>query len=247
MNFFAYMKDLLCLILAGGKSTRVREFLNEEEPIKQMFFIDEKRLIEHTFDLVQSIRVEKAVLSRLSDKHRLMNSLVNERGFRLLYEKAPLVKISFFVELPLVILYQYWLSSDHSYLRTFRSIMTIPSDLFFVDVDFTSFIEHHFRHLKAGKKNVFSFLSKRSTGEGRSFYFKLDGDRIIKCKKANSQPPSCFISYTQSGAYIFTTSFLRNPLLILKGLKGNIFTLYETNGTWIDYGDPATIKRLRGE
>ena len=121
----------LALILAGGKGSRVKHLLNEDEPVKAMIKAGNKRLIDLVLDSLEGVDARTAMLSYPSEQYQSLDELAESREVKVLKELASHMKVPYLLELPLVLLAQYHLSQDSKYLKSFDSIITLPYDVVF--------------------------------------------------------------------------------------------------------------------
>ncbi|MCZ6692299.1 MAG: hypothetical protein O6939_00210 [Bacteroidetes bacterium] len=233
------------LILAAGEGTRVRSILEEDEPVKGMIKIGNSRLIDLAIDFLDGAPTEIAVLSFPSEEYSTLEKRVNERGLRILHQQAKHKKISRLLELPYILIMQYFFSKNKEYFRGFDSILTMPSDLVYENVDIGGMVRFHNSKLGDPLDSQITILSKRGVSEGRRDLFKMDGDRIVGMRKYKGQEIGDYEVSTQAGIYIFSKGILRNPLRVLFKFKYNRIFRYLTSGTWVDYGSHENVVKAR--
>jgi len=235
----------LGLILAAGEGYRVQNVLGEDEPTKAMIKIGDKRLIHKSIHFLEGVVSETAVLSFPSISYESLDKIVQEKGLKVLKQKAKHRKLPTLLELPYILLMQYHLSSDRSYLQDFDSILTMPSDLVFENVDIGRMVDFHNANLKTSHNRQITILSREGTEGGRADMFKIDGYRIIGMRKYEGQKLDGYEVSTQVGIYIFSRGILKHPYWVLLGFNHNDVYRYLTQGSWIDFGNPENVLNLR--
>ena len=140
---------------------------------------------------------------------------------------------------------QYHLSSDRSYLQDFDSILTIPCDLVFENIDIGSMVNFHDARLENPHNRQITILSRKGTDGGRADMFKIDGERIMGMRKYEGQELDGYEVSRQAGVYIFSQGILKYPYWVLFGFKHNEAYRYLTQGSWIDFGNPDNILKAR--
>lgn len=234
----------LGLILAAGKGNRIKDFLTEDEPVKAMLRIGNKRLIDLAIESL-GFNIEKAVLSAPSSEFASLDKRVNEYRIPLLKQKAKHRNLPTLLELPHILLTQYYFSQDREYLQSFDAILTVSCDLALNRVDLREMLEFHYEHSRTQDQRQVTFLCKRNSGKGVSRLLKTKKDRVLSIKKG--KPSHGYESLSLGGIYVISRGLLRNPLMALLGYRHNLVHRYITKGDWIDYGDPFNVEKLRNE
>ncbi len=237
------LQKLLWLILAGGKGERVRQFLTEDEPVKPMIKIGQKRLIEYALEEAEKVGYETAVLTYPSESYESLDQLVKSRGFKAMKQKAKHRKLPHLLELAYLVRKQYH-SPDRKYLASFDSILTFASDIVYSGVDFKAMIDFHNKSLSSPNERQITILSKRRT-IGRTYNFRVENGRLTSVQWFSSKPAKGYSPYVSPGVYIFSRAVLVNPFALLLGLDLNKILIYETQGTWRDYGNPEILGLMR--
>jgi NDP-sugar pyrophosphorylase family protein len=233
----------LGLILAAGKGNRIKNFLNKDEPVKAMLRIGNKRLIDLAIESLNGI--EKAVLSSSSPEFNSLNEKVSKYGIPLLMQKAKHRNLPTLLELPHILLTQYYLSQDREYLQSFDAIMTVSCDLALNGVDLKDMLEFHYEHSRTQNQRQVTFLCKRNSGKEVSRLVKTRKHRVLDIKKGKSFHG--YESLSLGGIYVISQGLLRNPLMALLGYRHNLVYRYLTKRDWIDYGNPISIEKLRNK
>lgn len=150
------------------------------------------------------------------------------------------------LELPYLLFMQYYFSSDREFLKSFDSILTIPCDLFFQDVDIPQMLDFHYRRLKNPADCQITFLASDNLEEKKPTWFLCRDSRVYKMK--TSQPKSSekeYIASKQAGVYIFSKGMLTHLYRIILGFRWNTAYRYSTTGSWMDYGDAQNVLKSR--
>lgn len=236
---------ILALVLAGGEGSRIKPLLSEDEKVKPMLKVGEKRLIEVALDSLEGLDVEKAVLTFPDEKYEPMNRLVEKRGVKLITQKAKHRKLPTMLELPYLLINQYYFSQDKEWLRSFDSILTMPCDLIFNKDDLAELLKIHRNDVDPKRKKKITILSKlREEGESGD-NFTVDGSRITGFKRYKGETPSGWFRAHQAGIFILSKSFIKNPLPFLLGPKHFHGQMYLTKNRWDDYGSYDKVKQLK--
>jgi len=235
----------LGLILAAGEGYRVQNVLGEDETSKAMIKIGDERLIDKSIHFLEGVVSETAVLSFPSIPYESLDKIVQEKGLKVLKQKAKHRKLPTLLELPYILFMQYHLSLDRNYLQDFDSILTMPSDLVFENVDIGRMVDFHNARLKTPHNRQITILSREGTNGGRADMFKIDVDRIMGMKKYEGQKLDGYNVSRQAGVYIFSQAILKHPYWALFGFKHNDVYRYLTQGSWLDFGNPETILNMR--
>lgn len=236
----------LGLLLAAGEGSRVRVVLEADEPVKPLIKLDGRRLIDHSIASVIDIVDEVAVLSFPSSEYESLDEGVRQyEGVKVLKQKAKHRKLPSLLELPYFLLTQYHFSGDRRYLQGFDSILILPCDLVFENVDLSALVDFHNNRLQNPNIRQITLLSKRESGGGNTQLFKMNGDRVIGMKKFEGREFEGYEASTQAGVYIFSRGILRNPLSALLGFRTVSVYNHLTSGAWTDYGDPTNVAASR--
>lgn len=238
-------RDTLCLVLAGGIGRRVREDLRPDEQVKQMLPIRGEPLIKHVLDELRPLGGDLVVLSQDRPTHRAMNATLSECGVRLLIQRAPLWRIPRLLDLPFILGWQYATEDRKGPLHTHRSLLIVPSDLLFTDMDFAAFLSHHWSTVRSGPRPVVSLLGKASGPGGNAAFLTLRGREVVKWHLRSRQAPATATRFVHAGVFALTTSVLSNPLCFLSYSGRPRVTVCMSAGDWVDYGNPSNIRRLR--
>jgi len=233
----------LALVLAGGEGSRVKHLLQEDEPVKPMIKVGKKRLIEIVLEEAVKVGDETAVLTYPSGLYKSLDLLSQNKGVKVLKQKAKHQKVPHILELARIIRKQYN-SQDGGYLTSFDSIMTFASDIVFIGVDFKAMVDFHNQNLSSPNERQITMLSKKMTGD-RTYNFKVEDGRLTSVQWFSNKPAEGYQPYVSPGVYIFSRAILKNPWAFLFGLDYNKVLIFETSGSWIDYGKPETLTRLR--
>ncbi len=237
---------ILALILAAGEGSRIKPFLDEDEQIKPMLRVGDKRLIEVALDSLEGIDVERAVLTFPGEQYRALSDLVQGRGVRTLTQKALHLKLPTMLELPYLLLTQYHFSRDRKWLQSFDAILTLPCDLIFTPSDLAEVLRMHQEEALPSLPHRITLLSKiRDEGES-SHIFQLDGSRIMQFESFRGATPVHWIRTHQAGIYCFSKALIKNPLIFFHGLKRFHGQMYVTENKWNDYGNAESVKALKG-
>ena len=237
-------KKLLVLILAGGAGTRVSDLYTTDEPVKAMLKIGNNRLIEESLNLFDDIDCELSVLSFPDPKYSSLEKLVENRGAKVMVQKAKHRDLPVILELPYILLWQYHFSKDSKYLKSFDSILTLPSDLILNSDDVKSVIDHHFNSINKKKRKI-TILSKLREPNDYGNHFYLDNSRVLEMKSIKEPLPNGWISATQSGLFIFNRALLKNPIPFFINLRMINAQIFLTNNSWQDYGTAEKIIEAR--
>lgn len=236
----------LGLILAAGRGSRVQAVLSPDEPVKAMIKIHGERLIEHAIDFLGDSVDEKAVLTFPSPEYQTLDALVHSQNIRILKQKGQHKRLPTMLELPYLLFMQYHFSSDREFLKGFDSILTVPCDLVFQDVDIPQMLDFHYRRLKNPADSQITFLASDNVDEKKPTWFLCRDSRVYKMK--TSQPKSSekeYIASKQAGVYIFSRGMLMHLYRIILGFRWNTAYRYPTTGSWVDFGDPKNILQFR--
>ena len=237
---------ILGLLLAAGEGSRVRGVLEADEPVKPLIKLGGTRIIDRSIASVVDIADEVAVLSFPSAKYKPLDDIVRQyEGVKVLKQKSKHRKLPSLLELPYVLLTQYHFSGDRRYLQGFDSILTLPCDLVFENVDLSALVDFHNSKLQNSNRKQITLLSKRESEGGNTQLFKMDDGRVIAMKKFEGREVEGYEASTQAGVYVFSRGFLRNPLRALLGFRAVSVYNHLTSGTWTDYGNPANVVASR--
>jgi NDP-sugar pyrophosphorylase family protein len=246
----------LALVLAGGEGTNVRPYLREEdgESVKPMMKIGEYegRLIDVVLKSLKDLDAELAVLSFNSEEYRGLDATANDNGARVLYQKARHVKLPhflYFIDVPRVLIKQYHHSDDREYLRGFDSILTAPCDIVLENFDLGEMIDFHNGNLGNPEERQVTILSKGSdygTDKERTNLFKIRNERVFGIRGYKGFPVEGYEEFTQPGFYMVSRGVLEHPWKTLfGGFRRSRILIHEMCGTWIDYGDPEVLEKIR--
>lgn len=237
---------ILALVLAGGEGSRIKPLLSEDEKIKPMLKVGEKRLVEVALDSLEGLDVEKAVLTFPDEKYHAMNKLVESRGIKVITQKAKHRKLPTMLELPYLLLNQFHFSKDKKWLQGFDSILTMPCDLIFNKEDLAGLVKIHREEFIPRLKKRITVLSKlREEGESGD-NFTLDGTRITGFKRFKGETPKGWLRTHQAGIFILSKAFIKNPLPFFLGPKHFHGQMFLTKNRWDDYGSYENVKKLKG-
>ncbi|MGM0443800.1 MAG: NTP transferase domain-containing protein [Fibrobacterota bacterium] len=240
--------NILALILAGGKGSRIRSYLSPDEEIKPMLHVGKRRLIEIRLDSLAGIGdLERAVLTFDSPQYRRMNDLVKAHNVPVISQSARQGRLPTMLELPYLLLMQYHFSRYRRYLQSFDALMTLPCDLVFHEPVIPEFVRHYqkMEEKYPGRRRL-SLLSRQPREHERAEDFFLGPDnRILSFKRHGGQTRPGACPAHQSGVYIFSRRFLRNPLPFLFGPRRIHADLFLTESDWDDYGDPRQVRALK--
>ena len=78
----------LGLILAAGEGSRVQSVLEEDEPTKAVIKIGDERLIGKSIYFLEGVVSETVVLSFPSITYESLDQIVQEKGLKVLKQKA---------------------------------------------------------------------------------------------------------------------------------------------------------------
>ena len=232
--------------MAAGRGSRVQSVLLPDEPVKAMIKIKGERLIEHAIDFLRDSVDEIAVLTYPSQEYQTVDALVQSKNIRILKQRGKHKKLPTMLELPYLLFMQYYFSSDREFLKSFDSILTMPCDLNFHDVDIPQMLDFHYRRLKISADCQITFLASDSLEEKKPTWFLCRDSRVYKMK--TSQPKSAekeYIASRQAGVYIFSRGMLKHLYRIILGFRWNTAYRYPTTGSWTDFGDPKNILQFR--
>jgi len=231
----------LALVLAAGEGSRIKHLLQDDEPVKPMLKVGKRRLIEIVLKEAEKVGDETAVLTYPSELYESLDQLVRNKGIRILKQKAKHRKLPHLLELAYIIRKQY-LSADQGYLASFDSIATFSSDIVFIGTgtDFKAMADFHKQSLSSPNDRQITILSKKRA-EGRTYNFKVENGRLTSVQWLSTKPAEGYYPYVSPGVYIFTRAVLKNSFGFLLGLDYNKVLIFETKGTWIDYGNPKTF------
>lgn len=236
----------LGLILAAGRGSRVQSVLMPDEPVKAMLKIHGKRLIEHAINFLGDAVDEEAVLSFPSPEYQTLDALVESKNIRILKQRGRHKKLPTMLELPYLLFMQYYFSPDREFLQGFDSILTMPCDLVFQDVDLRQMLDFHYEKLQNPAHCQITFLASDSLDEKKPTWFLCRDSRVYKMK--TSRPKSSekeYIASRQAGVYIFSRGMLKHLYRILLGFRWNTAYRYSTTGSWIDFGDSQNVLKSR--
>ena len=234
------------MVLAAGEGSRIKHFLKEDEPVKAMLRVGEKRLIDLVLDSLEGINVERAVLSYPSLEYNELDKRVEERNIKVVKQWLLHLKLPYLLELPIILSTQYHLSRDRNYLQSFDSIMALQCDKVLEGVNLGEMLKFHYQELQNPNNMQVTLLSRQGTYPYcRAELFKMEGDRIIGRKGYKENPVNGYEITSQAGTFVFSRGMLKNPLWVLFGLRYNKILRYLAEGTWIDYGHPENLQRLR--
>ncbi len=239
------MSKVLALILAAGEGSRVAHLYNEDEPVKPMLKVGKERLIEKALHVLDPLPIEKAVLSFPSEKYNSLHSLVEERGVKLLLQKAKQRKLPTLLELPYILLWQFHFSKDKEYLQSFDHILTLPSDLILNSDDLAGLVDLHTTNDLPKLKRRITILSRTKREDERGDIFLMEGDRILKRLSYSEPTPERCRATHQAGVYLFSKALLKNPLAIMLGMRYTMGKMYLTKNEWEDFGNPDNVERAR--
>ncbi len=233
----------LGILLAGGEGSRVRHLLEEDEPVKPMIKVGERRLFEHNLDLLRSANLLTAALTFPSEKYVSLDKMLNEREVRVLKQKASHLNLPSVLELPVILLAQYHFSSDSSYLKGFDSITTVPCDIVFENLDFNEVVRFHDGR---GERNyqVTIILGENSNNTRKSL-FRLDGNRVTGYKKYNGVEEKGYVALSDPGVYFFSHDILNRPFSAALNMNDIRVNAFITQAKWKDYGNPENLMKLR--
>jgi len=231
----------LALVLAAGEGSRVKCFLNDDEPVKAMIKLGEKRLIDRVLDSLDEIEAEKAVLSYPSIEYESLDKRVKERGVKVLKQSTKQRILPNLFQLPWILITQYYFSDDREYLKSFDSIMTLPCDIVIDGNEVNSILKFHEYNLMHPSQIQITILSRYGPYEGgNAAVFKMDGYRIVGVKSHSYHTKGYEVS-TQAGIFVFSKGVL-NP--ISSNISGFKVLRYLTEAHWTDYGNPKTLEKL---
>lgn len=237
---------ILALILAAGEGSRIKHLLSEDEPVKAMLKVGEKRIIEKALGALDGVEVDKAVLTFPSQQYGSLNRLIESyEGVTLLSQKAPHKKLPTMLELPFILFWQYHLSKDAKFLKSYDAILTMPCDLLFENADLENFVKLYERWGDHPLKRKIAVLSKTRQEGGRCDLFLKEEERIFKMQKFKGDIPNGWQATTQAGVYIFSKAMLQFPLGFLLGFKRNLALQYLLESDWEDFGNPENLARIR--
>lgn len=237
---------ILALVLAGGEGSRIKPLLGDDEKVKPMLKVGEKRLVEVALDSLEGLDVEKAVLTFPDEKYHAMNELVASRGITVITQKAKHRKLPTMLELPYLLLNQFHFSQDKKWLKSFDAILTMPCDLIFNKDDLAGLIEiYRTAEVKPKKKRI-AVLSKMWEEGESGDNFTLDGNRITGFKRYKGETPEGWFRAHQAGIFLLSRSFIQNPLPFFLGTKHFYGQMYLTKNRWEDYGSYENVKKLKG-
>ena len=234
------------MVLAAGEGSRIKHLLEADEPLKALIKVGEKRLIYLVLDSLEGINVERAVLSYPSSEYKELDKRVQESNVRVVKQWLPHLKLPYILELPLILLTQYHFSKDRNYLQSFDSVMTMQCDKVLEGVNLGEMLRFHYHELQNPNDRQVTLLSRQGIyAYCKAELFKMEGDRIIGRKGYKENPVNGYEITSQAGTFVFSRGMLKNPLWVLFGLRYNKILRYLAEGTWIDYGHPENLQRLR--
>lgn len=239
----------LALVMAAGKGTRIKKYLSEDEPVKPLVKIGEKRLIDLAIGQLDDLPVLSAVLTYPSAEYNALDDWIRHfyPNARLLYQHATHKDLPPVLEFAYVLLSQYHLSRDRSFLKGFDAIMTLPADLVLSGVKLDEMIDFHYSNMGPCAGRQMTMLSRDIMLDStqRVDLFKMDGSRIIRMKRSKEKEIEGYAPSAQAGVYIFSRNLLNNPLMLFGRFRFNSVLRYRTEGSWIDYGLPENLNRVR--
>jgi len=239
----------LGLILAAGKGTRVKDLLTPDAQVKAMLKVgddeqtDGKRLIEHSFQFLEGAVDEIAVLTFPTLEFSGLDAVVEERGAKVIKQKAKNKGWFDLVDLPEVLINQYFFDKENDYLRGFDSILTMPCDLVFYGVDLAEMVDLHNQRLLSPGSRQMTMLSSLGGFERRAENFKVKNDRIVSWRKYKGKELKGYKVCSQAGVYIFSKGLLSHPYMIARWFGGNFVYRHLTSGRWENFGIASTHEK----
>lgn len=224
----------------------MQSVLLPDEPVKAMLKMDGKRLVEHAMDFLGDSVDEKAVLTFPSPEYQTLDALVQSKNIRILKQRGKHKKLPTMLELPYLLFMQYYFSPDREFLKGFDSILTMPCDLVFHDVDLCQMLDFHYEKLQNPAHCQITFLARDDLQVEKPTWFLCKDSRVYKMKTL--EPKSSeknYITSRQAGVYIFSRGMLKHLYRILLGFRWNTAYRHKTDGNWIDFGDPKNVLKSR--
>jgi choline kinase len=242
----------LGLILASGEGKRIEEFYTQEEPIKPMIKVKGKRLIQHQIDTISTSVDEIAVLSGNSEKYQGLEDLVKKHGAKIIYNHfRNKDNKNVFYWIKMLFAQSGNFSENRDYFNCFDSVMVLPCDKIFEEVNFQEYIlQHNSNRINNSNKPKATTLSK--LGRTRNGSYKIvdlrKSGKITRMDKCSKQYSGEFVT-TQSGVWTFSKEFFQYPVSSILKAYFSIHNvdLYQhiTLGNWEDFGDPKNYKSQR--
>jgi NDP-sugar pyrophosphorylase family protein len=240
--------NLLILLLAGGKGTRIKHLLDDDEKIKPMLKVERKRLIDHVLHTVSDIDADKKVLTYPSREYDILNTHLRKKNIPMLFQRGKQRKLPTILELPYLLFMQYFLSDSKKELRSYDAILTMPCDILTHKDEMEEFIARWKKTSRPGIKEIHLFSRETPCCDSGDYFMKDSRDVITRYRSKKPKEydsDSAWIHAHQSGIYIFSANLLRNPLTFVSGLKNISTHIYLSTKGWIDYGTPQTVEIIK--
>lgn len=247
----------LVLVLAAGEGSRIRDQLQEDEPVTAMIKTGNRKLIDFVLDSLAAVDVENAdlhiaILSYPEERYSGLERKAANLGLRVLTQKAKHRKLPYMLELPYILYSQFHRSNDSMYLQGFNSIVTLPVDKVIGTQDINGLLNLHFSHLRGPQDRQVTMLSRKGFYQAcKAELFRTVNDEVVERKKYDGISLEGYELVSQAGVFAFSRGFLQHPILsaiqVLGGSDEARIFRYLGNTPWMDYGRPETLSLARSQ
>lgn len=220
-------KQYCALIMAGGKGTRFWPKSTEEKPKQFLNLIDEKTMIQKTYDRIKKVIPEEKIFIVTCDRY-----------VKLLKEQLPQIKDKNIIiepvgrnTAPCILLATLYIMQIYNE----ANIIVLPSDhIINKEDEFCNVVEIANNYLNNNKKAIITIGIKPNRPETGYGYIKyLDGanninNEVIKVERFVEKPNiETAKKYLQSGNYLWNAGmFIFNTEFMLQQLKENATESY---------------------